>query len=109
MKQQKAREEQARIKMIQLEKGREDARKKKEDKQLEIEQERFLQSLASNDDDRFVALCKAEIQRNVELGKPVYTLLRALEYTAPGLLAAKTVPIKRKGREVSSAPAGEAK
>jgi hypothetical protein len=32
-----------------------------------------------------------EIERNVALGKPVYTLLRALEFVAPPLLAAKLI------------------
>lgn len=70
-------------------------RKKEEDRRLEIEQTRFLQSIDVSDESRFVELCQAEIERNIKLGKPVYTLLRALEYAAPPLLPAKTIPIDR--------------
>jgi hypothetical protein len=70
-------------------------RKKEEDRQREIEQTRFLQSIDVSDESRFVELCQAEIERNIKLGKPVYTLLRALEYSAPPLLPAKTIPIDR--------------
>ncbi len=94
-KQADARAEQARIKHIQLEEGKVANLKKAENKLVEIEQARFLASLSSNDDERFVQICKAEIERNIQLGKPVYTLLRALEFVAPQLLAAKTYPEKR--------------
>ena len=60
-----------------------------EDHLREIEQTRFLQSIDTNDEGRFVEICQAEIARNIKLGKPVYTLLRALEYRAPKLLPAK--------------------
>ena len=48
-----------------------------------------MQSIDTNDEGRFVEICQAEIARNIKLGKPVYTLLRALEYRAPKLLPAK--------------------
>jgi hypothetical protein len=70
-------------------------RKREEDRQREIEQTRFLQSIDVSDESRFVELCQAEIERNIKLGRPVYTLLRALEYSAPPLLPAKTVPVDR--------------
>jgi hypothetical protein len=46
----------------------------------ETEQTRFLQTIDTGDEGRFVEICKAEIERNIKAGKPVYTLLRALEY-----------------------------
>ena len=70
-------------------------RKREEDRQREIEQTRFLQSIDISDESRFVELCQAEIERNMKLGRPVYTLLKALEYSAPPLLPAKTIPIDR--------------
>lgn len=70
-------------------------RQREEDRQREIEQTRFLQSIDVSDESRFVELCQAEIERNIRLGKPVYTLLKALEYSAPKLLPAKTIPIDR--------------
>lgn len=63
--------------------------KEAEDHIREIEQTRFLQSIDTNDESRFIEICQAEIARNIKLGKPVYTLLRALEYRAPKLLPAK--------------------
>lgn len=74
---------------------------------VEIEQEKFLQSMANDDEERFVRLCKAEIEKNVAEGKPVYTLLRALEFTAPGLIAAKTVPIKRRNKAAEGGGEGK--
>jgi hypothetical protein len=72
------------------------ARKKREDERRdEIEQTRFLQSIDISDEGRFIELCQAEIERNIKAGKPVYTLLRALEYSAPPLLPAKTIPVDR--------------
>lgn len=70
-------------------------KKKEEERRQEIEQTRFLQSIDVSDESRFVELCQAEIERNIKLGKPVYTLLRALEYAAPPLLPAKTIPVDR--------------
>jgi hypothetical protein len=94
-KQSDARAEQTRIKNIQLNDGRDQVRRRAEEKLIENEQSKFLSSLSSNDDSRFVEICKAEIERNISLGKPVYTLLRALEFAAPQLQAAKTISIKR--------------
>ena len=71
------------------------ARKREEDRQREIEQTRFLQSIDVGDEGRFIELCQAEIERNIKAGKPVYTLLRALEYSTPKLLPAKTIPVDR--------------
>lgn len=85
------------IKQLQYEDGKEAARRRKENRLIEIEQAKFLQSIDNNDDARFTELCNAEIERNIKLGKPVYTLLRALEYTDPPLLAAKINKINRNG------------
>ena len=89
-KQARAKEENTRIKLIQLEEGRLAQKKRMEDKLIEVEQDRFLASINKDNDEKFLEACKAEIERNVKLGKPVYTILRAMEYTAPALLAAKT-------------------
>lgn len=70
-------------------------RAKEEERKREIEETRFLQSIDVSDEGRFVELCQAEIEKNIREGKPVYTLLKALEYSQPPLLAAKTVPIDR--------------
>lgn len=92
-----AKMEQTRIKLLQLEEGHRVNAEKELTKKAEIEQTRFLVSLQGNDDKKFTEACKAEIEKNVRLGKPVYTLLRALEFTQPQLLAAKTMKgIKKK-------------
>lgn len=90
-KQARAKEENTRIKLIQLEEGKLAQKKRMEDKLIEIEQDRFLATINRDNDEKFLEACKAEIERNVKLGKPVYTILRAMEYTAPALLAAKTM------------------
>lgn len=95
----RAREETARIKQLQWNEARDRARKKEEEKLIEIEQARFLSSIDNNDDARFVELCKAEIEHNVRLGKPIYTLLRALEYAQPVLIPAKLDKEKNKRHE----------
>eukprot|EP01036_Dinobryon_divergens_P031252 gene31252-40620_t len=89
-KQARAKEENTRIKLIQLEEGKLAQKKRMEDKLIEVEQDRFLASINKDNDEKFLEACKAEIERNVKLGKPVYTILRAMEYTAPALLAAKS-------------------
>lgn len=84
-----------RIKTQQYEDGKEAARIKAETKMVEIEQARFLNSIDTKDDKRFIDLCQAEIERNVRLGKPIHTLLRALEYEQPAIIAAKTIKVDR--------------
>lgn len=90
-KQQRARDAQTKIKLEQLEEGKIRKNKNELERQQEIEQYKYLMSLASSNDERFTETVKQEIAKNVRAGKPVYTLLKALEFTQPPLLAAKTV------------------
>jgi hypothetical protein len=90
-KQQRAKDAQTAIKLQQLQEGHARRKRIEEEIAAQKEQERFLQSIGSNDDQRFKEICMKEIERNVALGKPVYTLLRALEFVAPPLLAAKLI------------------
>jgi hypothetical protein len=87
------------IKTKQYNDGKEAARKKEEAKLMEIEQAKYLATIENSDDTRFVELCKAKIEENVRLGKPIYTLLRALDFHGPELLAAKTVKVTKKKDE----------
>ncbi len=101
----RAKEAQTAIKMIQLADGK--ARRKQIEDEIaaQKEQERFLQSISANDDKRFKEICIAEIEKNVAQGKPVYTLLRALEFVAPPLMGAKIVkrlPEEHKARREAS-------
>lgn len=84
------------IKTMQYNDGKDVAKKKQEAKMYEIEQARFLEGLGNQDDTRFVEIVKAKVAENIRLGKPVYTLLRALDYHQPQLLAAKTVKVTKK-------------
>ena len=96
-KQLRWKEEQTKCKLLQLDEGHRVAAQRETERQAEIEQTRFLVSLQGDDDKKFTEACKSEIERNVRSGKPVYTLLRALEFTQPALLAAKTIKqIKKK-------------
>lgn len=79
-----------------LEEARERARKREEEKMHEIENARFLSSIDNQDDTRFIDLCKTEISKNVKQGKPVYPLLRAMEYSQPALIPAKRVQVTKK-------------
>jgi hypothetical protein len=92
-----ARMETMKLKKIQYDEGQENAKKKREQKMIEIEQSKFLHSIRGNDDARFIELCKQEIEKNIATGKPVYTLLKALEHSQPVLIPAKTVTVPRKG------------
>jgi len=90
-KQAKLKADTLRIKKMQYDDGQEAMRRKKEEKLIEIEQARFLSSIQGNDEERFIELCKQEIERNTKVGKPVYTLLRALQSDQPQLLPATRV------------------
>jgi hypothetical protein len=61
----------------------------------QIEKERMAETVFGDDDDKFTRICKGEIKKYSEAGKPIYPLLRALEYTQPDLLAANTEKDKR--------------
>jgi hypothetical protein len=92
-----ARIETMKLKKIQYDEGQENAKKKRDEKMIEIEQSKFLHSIRGNDDARFIELCKQEIEKNIAIGKPVYTLFKALEHSQPVLIPAKTVTVPRKG------------
>jgi len=79
----------AQLKAIQLSEAQEKQRKKVEDRVAQLEQENFLLTLKGLDDKKFVDRCKAKITEYANAGKPVYTLLRALETTPVELIPAK--------------------
>jgi PAS domain S-box-containing protein len=77
------------LKKIQYQEGLLANRRKVEARIIELEQAKILQSMGNQDDDKFAEICRAEIARYAAEGKPVYTLMRALETTQPALLPAK--------------------
>ena len=84
-----------RLKKIQYADAAKKQQKIAEEKLINITQAKLLQDIGSQDDDKFAEICKAEIKRYAAEGKPVYTLMKALQSTQPLLLPAKLDPSKR--------------
>lgn len=89
------------LKKIQYQEGLLANRRKVEARIIELEQAKILQSMGNQDDDKFAEICRAEISRYAAEGKPVFTLMRALETTQPALLPAKKTdkPARKKRDE----------
>lgn len=89
-----------RLKKIQYADAAKKQQKNAEEKLVNITQAKLLQDIGAQDDDKFAEICKAEIKKYAAEGKPVYTLMKALESTQPALLPAKLDSSKRgKGLE----------
>jgi hypothetical protein len=89
-----------RLKAIQYSDAAKHQRKLIEERVVNIEQAKLLADVGTQDDDKFTNICRAEILRFTQEGKPTYTLMKAMEQTAVPLLAAKLDPSKRgKGLE----------
>jgi len=87
------------IKALQLSEAIELQRKKVEEKLTELEQDRILRDISDQDDRKFRELVLQEIDRYAAMGKPTYTLYRALEHKPPDLLAAQRNSRKKEGEE----------
>ena len=89
------------LKQLQYQEGLQSNRKKVEARIIELEQAKMLQAIGGQDDNKFAEICRAEIARYAAEGKPVYTLMRALETTQPALLPAKKPdkPVGKKKRD----------
>ena len=79
-KQRKRKESEDKVKMNQKMVGQAIARKRIEDKLLEQERSRLLMANNTDENQRFIDICKLRIKDNLRQGKPVYTLLKAMEY-----------------------------
>eukprot|EP01038_Epipyxis_sp_PR26KG_P006804 gene6804-9319_t len=97
-KQRKAREVTTKLKNSLFVESIESKKQRDLQRQIDLEEERLLTQLAT-DDKKFVEVCKEQIKQNVKQGKPIYPLLKALEFSAPQLLAAKTVKVDREGNK----------
>jgi hypothetical protein len=84
-----------RLKAIQYSDAAKAQKKKIEERIIAVQEAKLLQDVGTQDDDKFANICRAEILRFTQEGKPTYTLLKAMEQTAPPLLAAKLDPTKR--------------
>ena len=87
------------VKLEQYEEGKRVNGNTRMEKEKEIASNRFLLSLQGDDDKKFTESCKQDITKNVKDGKPIYPLLRALEYTQAPLLAAKTIKVIRQKKD----------
>lgn len=84
------------IKDLQFVEGVQASRKKVEDKLIEIEESRLIEKVNKQDDTKYTDIVKAEIMNCAAAGKPVYTLLKALDYQQPDLIGAKLSDKKSK-------------
>ena len=83
------------IKSLQYAEGVANARKKVEDKIIQIEQDRLLREIASQDDAKYCETVNEQIRKYQAEGKPVYTLVKALDYRQPELIPAVLIKGKR--------------
>jgi len=91
-----AREKVVRLKSINYSDAVKAQKKKVEERIIQIEQDKLLKDIGSQDDDKFAEICKAEIMRYASQGKPVYTLMRALESTEVRTLMINTASTRPK-------------
>merc|ERR1719446_1165220 len=98
-KAQDLRESTYRLKALQYADGVAAQRKRVEDRVIQIEQDKLLRDIAGQDDSKFVNLVNEHIERYKAEGKPVYTLMRALDYREPQLIPAMLQKGKRTVKE----------
>lgn len=84
------------VKQIQYNDGIEANRKKVEERVKAIYHDKVIAEVGFQDDKKFTDTCKSEIKRYAAEGKPIATLLRALQYTQPDLMGAKLDKTKKK-------------
>jgi len=96
----KARESTKLIKDIQRAEGIERNRAKIHQKLAEAEEANLLLANSGNDEEKFAVRTKQMIEEYAKAGKPIYTLMKALELKAPALLPA----LKNKRPERSPRP-----
>ena len=94
------REEEARkttttIKNLQYVDGIKVARKKIEDKMNEIESDKMIKEIGVQDDKKFSDIVKDKIMEYAAVGKPIYPMIKALEYKQPDLMGAKLANKKK--------------
>jgi hypothetical protein len=87
------------VKQIQFNDGIEANRKRVEDRVKAIHRDKVIAEVGLQDDKKFTDTCKSEINRYASEGKPITTLLRALQYTQPDLMGAKLDKTKKKVEE----------
>lgn len=85
-KEAKAREMTVMIKNMQLQQAMQTQRARLNSKVKDLEEQRVLQELSSQDDDKFNQVARAKIIEYGQQGKNVIPLMRALEYAQPDLL-----------------------
>jgi len=92
--QQKAREMTIMIKNMQLQQAVQIKKEKINDKVKDLEEQKIIQEISNQDDKKFNDICTSTIRDYAAKGKPVTTLMRALEYHQPDLLPSIRNPEK---------------
>lgn len=76
------------VKGLQYVEGVARSRKRVEDRIIQIEQDKLLRDVAGQDDAKFVSIVNEKIEQYQKEGKPVYALMKALDYRQPQLIPA---------------------
>lgn len=84
-----------RLKQLQYNDAAKTQRNKIAERLEEVNRAKLLMDIAGQDDNKFAEICKDQIKKYAADGKPVYTLLKALEQTEPVLIPARLDSSKR--------------
>lgn len=84
-----------RLKQLQYNDAAKTQRNKIAERLEEVNRAKLLMDIGSQDDNKFAEICKEQIKKYAADGKPVYTLLKALEQTEPSLIPARLDHTKR--------------
>ena len=84
-----------RLKELQFNEAAKTQRNKIAERLEEINRAKLLMDIGSQDDNKFAEICKDQIKQYAKEGKPVYTILKALEQSEPVLIPARLDPTKR--------------
>ena len=84
-----------RLKELQFNEAAKTQRNKIAERLEEINRAKLLMDIGSQDDNKFAEICKDQIKQYAKEGKPVYTILKALEQSEPVLIPARLDPAKR--------------
>lgn len=84
-----------RLKELQYNDAAKTQRNKIAERLEEVNRAKLLMDIGSQDDNKFAEVCKDQIKKYAAAGKPVYTLLKALEQTEPALIPARLDHTKR--------------
>jgi hypothetical protein len=85
----------ARLKKLQYNEAAKTQRNRIAERLEDINRAKLLHDIGGQDDTKFAEVCKEQIKQYAAAGKPVYTLLKALEQVEPVLIPARLDHTKR--------------